>query len=535
MLTGVCMPTSKLFLLASLSSLYGLIGCAMPDDGLEDECADGKCDVAKTPCDGIMVDKSGNKMKNPARSVGDPFAKAVLHAGDTCPTTFTEIMDKLRENDKEGCPGEQDGIETRVISETAQAMGKASGMRAVVTRTCNNRSTDGIIFSLFGLQPNQSSLPRGAEVIAFDETAGVFNYYETDGDTLNFFGSSKDMLKGTGTAGDRRCAGCHPDGGLVMKELDTPWMHWEGHENTPGADDFVKKHAKNLGSKTSGAELEGVVKSGNRKWNKTRIATLKASGKVTELLRPLFCTNEFNLDNGSDFGSPVAGGPGGSEMSRIPFDSILDPQLKSFGSISVEFADYDAQIKANGQRVEGVPNAIDTFFDYTFVERAHIDNDYVDQLVAAGIIDADFVKDVLMVDFTRPVFSSDRCTLADFAPALSAEDLKADKIRAGFIAALEAETPAATSPAGALLKNLKTDGDTAAHEAKVDAFVAACTALGSKPFVANALQITSLNRSQARQRPVVEFDATMPTDNLNVDAAARLSPTTCQIVKTFTP
>ena len=529
------MPTSKLFLLVGLSSVFGLIGCAMPEDGLEDECADGKCDVAKTPCDGIMVDKSGNKMKNPARSVGDPLAKAVFHAGESCPTSFSEIMDKLRQNDKEGCPGEQDGLETRLISETAQAMGKASSYRAVTTRTCNNRSTDGIIFSLFGLSAGQAKLPEGVEMIAFNESAGVFNYYETDGTTLNFFGSSKDMLKGTGNAGDRRCAGCHVDGGLVMKELDTPWMHWEGHENTPGAEDFVKKHAKNLGSKTSGAELEGVVKSGNEKWNKTRIATLKAAGKVDALLKPLFCTNEFNLDNGADFGSPVTGGPGGSEISRIPFDSLLDPQLKSFGSISIEFADYDAQIKSNGQRVEGVPNAIDTFFDYTFVERAAIDNDYVEQLVAAGIIDADFVKDVLMVDFTRPVFSSDRCALADFAPTLSGEDLKADKVRAGFIASLEAETPTATSPAGALLNNLKTTGDAAAHDAKVDAFIAACTALGSKPFVQNALQITSLNRSQARQLPIVEFDATMPTDSLNVDAAARLSPTTCQVVKTFAP
>jgi hypothetical protein len=522
---------SKLFLLASLGSL---IGCAMPDDGLEDECADGKCDVASTPCDGIMVDKSGNKMKNPARSVADPLAKAVFHPGESCPTSFSDIMDKLRENDKEGCAGEQDGLETRLISETAQAMGKASGYRAVTTRTCNNRSTDGIIFSLFGLRAG-GGLPEGVEMIAFDETAGVFNYYETDGQKLNFFGSSKDMLKGPGSGDDRRCANCHTGGGLVMKELDTPWMHWEGHEDTPGAEDFVTKNKKNLGSKTSGAELEGVVKGGNEKWNKTRIATLKEQGKVSELLRPLFCTTEFNLDNGSDFGSPVAGGPGGSEMSRIPFDSLLDPQLKSFGSISVTFADYDAQIKANGQRVEGVPNAVDTFFDYAFVERSHADNDYVEQLVAAGIIDNDFVKDVLMVDFTRPVFSSDRCALADFAPTLSGEDLKADKVRAGFIASLEAETPGASSPAGALLKNLQTDGDASAHDAKVDAFIAACTALGSKKLVDNALQITSLNRSQARQRPIIEFDATMPTDNLSVDEGSRLSPTTCNVVKTFAP
>jgi hypothetical protein len=526
------MPTSKLFLLAGLSSLYGLIGCAMPEDGLEDECADGKCDVAKTPCDGIMIDKSGNKMKNPARSVDDPFAKAVLHAGDTCPTTFSEIMDKLRENDKEGCTEERDGIETRVISETAQAQGKATNYRAVVTRTCNNRSTDGIVFSLFGLSAGAAKLPEAVEIIAFDETEGVFNYYETDGSELHFFGSSKDMLKGPGQNGDKRCANCHVAGGLVMKELDTPWLHWEGHMDTPGAEALIKKH-KNLGSQTSGAELEGLVKGANEKWNKTRIATLKAAGKVDELLKPLFCSTEFNLDNGADFESPVLGGPGGSELSRIPFDVLLDPQLKSFGSISVEFSDYDAKIKANGQKLNGIPGAIDTVFDYVFPERAHIDNDYVEQLVAAGIIDADFVKDVLMVDFTRPVFSDDRCALAAFAPQLSAEDLKADKIRDGFIAALEAESPTATSPGGVLLKNLKTAADATAHDGKVDAFVAACTALGSSTFLDNQLKITSLIRDISRESPIMEFEQTMPDDTLNVNRGARLDPKTCQLTNAF--
>jgi len=523
---------SKFFLVASLGSL---VGCAMPEDDLSDDCADGKCDVASTPCDGIMVDKSGNKMRNPARSVGDPLAKAVWHAGDSCPTSFSEIMAKLKENDKEGCPGEQDGLETRLISETAQAMGKATNYRAVTTRACNNRSTDGIIFSLFGLQAGQNKLPEGVEMIAFDETEGVFNYYETDGNTLNFFGSSKDMLKGPASGDVRRCANCHVGGGIVMKELDTPWMHWEGHENTPGSDDFVKKHQKFLGSKASGAELEGVVKGGNTKWNKTRIATLKAGGKVSELLRPLFCSTEFNLDNGADFGSPVIGGPGGTQISRIPGDSLLDPQLKSFASVTIDFADYDAQIKANGQRVEGVPNAVDTFFDYAFIERAHIDNDYVQQLVSSGVIDQDFVKDVLMIDFTRPVFSSDRCALVDFAPTLSAEDMKPDAIRAGFIASLEAESPGANSPAGVLLQNLKTAGDATSHDQKVDAFLAACTALGSKTFVKNALEVTSLNRTLARRSPIMEFSATMPTDNLSIDDGARLSPTTCQVVNTFTP
>ncbi len=524
---------SKLILL-SLASLVPILASCAPTDTDDLECdEDGKCDeVPASPCDGIMKDKSGANTKKTAGRRNDPLAKAVWRTGTDCPVSFEAIMDKLRANDKEGCPNENDGIETRLISETAQASGKATSYRAVTTRTCNNRSTEGIVFSLFGLQAGQSSLPSGVEMIAFDDTAGIFNYYETDGRTLNFFGSSKDMLKGPGSNDTRRCANCHVGGGLVMKELDTPWLHWEGHIDTPGAEDLVKAH-KNLGSKTSGAELEGVVKGGNEKWNKVRIETLKAAGKVDKLLEPLFCTVEFNLDNGSDFDSPVGGGPGGSEINRIPFDSLLDPQLKSFGSINIDFADYDALIKANGQTLAGVPGAIDTIFDYVFIERSHIDNDYVEQLKAAGIIDDDFIKDVLMVDFTRPVFSTDRCGLLSFAPTLAAGDMTAAKIRDGFAAKLESETPVSGSPAATLLANLKTTGDASAHDGKVDAFIAACTARGSRPFLTDALKITSLNRSTARKRPVMEFASTMPSDSLSVDANARLHPATCELTTSF--
>ena len=90
-----------------------------------------------------------------------------------------------------------------------------------------------------------------------DDTAGVFNYYETDGQgKINFFGSSKDLVEqGTGPGQVRRCAGCHTGGGLIMKELDTPWMHWEGHENHPGAAELVTANKNLLGRKNTGAEV----------------------------------------------------------------------------------------------------------------------------------------------------------------------------------------------------------------------------------------------------------------------------------------
>ncbi len=513
-----------------------LIGCATPADSVN--CDNGRCDVPDeevpdSPCDGIITDHSGGNHAKVAGRNQDALSKLVFQKGANCPTNFQDIMAKLREEDKEGCADERAGIQTRFVSETAQASGKATNYRTVTTRKCANRGANSIIFS-GSARAGATTMPKAVEIIAFDETAGVYNFYDSDGSSLNFFGSSTDLLKGTGDDRDtRRCAGCHVGGGLIMKELDSPWINWEGHIDHPGAKEVVD-NIKDLGSKTTGIEFEGLVNSANDKWNTVRVNHLKDGDKaVANLLKPLFCTVEINLANGASFASPIIGGRGGDEMSSVPLKSLLDPQLKGFGSIPITFTDYDDLIKANGQVVDGLAGAIDTIIDYTFVQRGHIDNDFVNKLKAAGIVDDDLIKDVLMVDFTRPIFSDDRCGLLTFAPDLSGADLTAAKIRDGFIANLEAESPVAGSPAATLLANLKDTADATTHTAKVDAFINACKALGSKPFMTNALTITSLNRTKARGLPVIEFGAAFPSDNLNVDPAARLHPTTCQLTNDF--
>lgn len=514
------------------------IGCSSDNGNTgpdADSCRGDKCDdldlpdseVADSPCDGIMIDESGRGNAKVAARLDDPLANFVFKTGEDCPVTFQDIMAKLRLNDTEGCADEESGISTRAVSETAQAAGEATSYRLVTSRRCGGRDTHELVFSLFGIRAGATALPGGVEVMAFDKTAGVFNYYETDGREVHFFGNSHDMAKGA-QGNVRRCAACHTGGGLIMKELDTPWVHWEGHMDIPGARELIDAHA-DLGSRATGSEFEGVVKKGNKAWNETRLASLRENSSLKEALRPLFCTVEVNLDNGADFESPVEGGEGGSEMSRIGFDSLLDPQLKGFGSISVDFADYDAAIKANGQRIQGIPGAIDTVFDYVFIERAHADNDYVDKLEAAGLINEEFIKDVLMVDFTRPIFSADRCDLLEFAPVLASADQNPDSIRKGFLDNLG--NPAAGTPEAELKNNLLTEGG---HDTAIDAYTTACTDLGSPALVENALQITSLNRATASNLRVFEFPQTMPTDNLSVAQGSRLSPVDCNVTTAFT-
>ena len=153
-------------------------------------------------------------------------------------------------------------------------------------------------------------------------------------------------------------------------------------------------------------------------------------------------------------GSVSVGSVGsGDDLSEIPADFLFDPRVKDFGGIEMSASTYRTAILDAGQKVvdgsgrqqkdnRGTP-AVDTIFDFVFPERSFADNDYVEQLISKDIITEHFAKDVLMVDFTRPVFSEDRCGLLSFAPQLSADDMTADKIRQGFIDSLKAESPAA--------------------------------------------------------------------------------------------
>ena len=519
-------PTAlALSLASSLLAASLLSGCAAEGgDPGETECEGDKCDdldkpdseVPDSPCDGIMVDKSGRGHEKVAGRLHDPLATAVLQAGDDCPVTFQTIVAKLQKNDAQDCQN-TNGMLTRAISETAQLAGKGTSYRTVTSRTCGGRDNHGLLFSLFGVTSTTKTLPKNVEMIAFDATAGVFNYYETDGQTLNFFGNSTDMLKGKGDDDDRRCAGCHVGGGLIMKELRAPWLHWEGDTTTPGADTLVKGNAL-LGTKSNGIELEGTVDSANSIWNPKRIDFMKKVGDTKELLRPLFCTPEIQIGSG---------GPG--DVSSVPGDLLLDPVLNNFPSLSFDNADYKALIADNGQEVAGTGKA-DTFFPFAFPHRSSIDADYVQQLISKRVVSQEFVKDVLSVDFTRPIFSEDRCSLLEFVPSIPSSSLSGKALSEGMIANIG--TPPAGSPAAELVAQFKSTGG---WESRVSTFTAACEARPPKELLADILKITSLLRDQARERQVIEFEESMPDDNQSVAEGTRLHPVTCTITSDFVP
>lgn len=346
----------------------------------------------------------------------DPIAQFVLRAQGECPDTFAEVAAKLDERDDAAC--DSAAVQTAVISETSQVLGKPDVFRAMVGRTCGGRPEHGLQMSLTPLAGDATTPPDDAEFMAFDETLGMFAFYTLQGGVWTFHGTSRDLV----TPGTQsKCAACHVDGGMIMKELDTPWLHWEGDSNTPGAAELIDR-IDDLGVRTTGADLEQTVLAANAEWTEIWVKDLLLENDLRRVLEPLFCTKEFNLGTAAKAAS--------DDVRFVPAEALVDDVFDTgaFGlQVNVDAAAYDAAIAAASQRVQvggqplvgpdGQP-VTDTHFRLAYVQRARADQQFVERLIQIGVINREFALDVLAVDFTRPVFSQERCALLDFVPSV---------------------------------------------------------------------------------------------------------------------
>lgn len=385
--------------------------CANPEP--EDYACQNVVDASGRPATGELL-----------ADIRDPLAVAVLKRPGACPSTYAELVAKLRLEDTARCHGgDRAGMVGRLASERAQLLGHADNMRATVGRQCSRRNAYELMFWVPPIDASNPQLPDGpVQVIAFDDTTDAFDFYTLEGvegePRWTFHGSSYEMIDGDPATG-RACERCHGDGGLTMLELDEPWLHWEaGPVRTPGADGVIDRFAE-LGSRGSGPELAEIVRAGNRRWNESRIATLtneleteRHGGSLRALLAPLFCASTHNL--GSAGRPDHRGAP--QPPSRFSADVFVDPVWGLSTDVPFAPSTYQSALQMIGSRIEGIAGPVDTYFGFTYVTRAASDVDYVGRLIALGIVDEELALDVLSIDFTRPVFSDDRCELLEYVP-----------------------------------------------------------------------------------------------------------------------
>jgi hypothetical protein len=447
----------------------------------------------------------------------DPVTNLLLTTPG-CPKTLGEILDKLSTVDARDC--ENPSVETHQISEEAVSTNRPAPTRTVISRACGKRKKFDLLLSsrasTAGID-QQLGGPSFVEAIGRD-TDGVFNFYSEEGGRWRVFGKGTDFIASGYDCKDGaclpkisgstavRCASCHPGGGLNMKELESPWVFWD-QSIFPGAQETIQKTPA-LGARSPGASLEfQIVEPGNEEWVRTRVATSKTKGNLKELLRPLFCTIDMNLRTG--FTSP-------SFVAQPDF--FVDRTFKVKTEVNLSPDLYTQLIDAPDVK-QHTRFGKDTPFPFIYPMRSAQDQAYQAELLGEHIVDDDFVRDVLFVDFTRPIYSSDRCGLLERGPATLADgEMNPQGIKAAWKKALDGATDGVAKQ---FLASLTDESDAAKHNADVAAFVAACDARQDKPqLMRDIVQWAShLRKAVTNVRNanggIIEFPgATLPLDSL---------------------
>jgi hypothetical protein len=273
------------------------------------------------------------------------------------------------------------------------------------------------------------------ELIARDPVKEVFNFYELTRDRKGrpgwfYRGDSLDIQQDVRllhrqpdphnpSFGNRlRCSGCHIAGGPIMKELAAPHNDWGRTERLPfdprRADAPLSEILQGL---VDASELAKSVKVGLAQLEESqKFQQAKRTLTLQEQLRPLFCPVELNLESDTtpfDHKAPKI---------EIPSAFFLDPMLAK-GAVAVERAHYEAALTAAQTKFPGTSQA-DADHGWLTPVKAFSDTLVIGSLVKQGVIDQEFVSDVLAVDLTNPLslLPTARCKLLRVLPENAAGD-----------------------------------------------------------------------------------------------------------------
>jgi hypothetical protein len=505
------------------NSLFVLLAAALLPFAQACSASDGNADsdeAAQTSRGCAVVDaQKGGK----ADLSGDDsaFARLVL-ANKTvtkCPTTFTSALAALKS--KVPHPERQS---TFGVDETANTP-NAGGHRFVVsidtgdapvvgngTGSAGDNTTRVWMAALEGTPATGGAAQLDEsfiEVIAFSPSRQANVFYKFFDGSWHLMGDGTQANPATSTS-DKKffCRNCHASGALNFKELELPWNNWNSARfEMPKPTKMVGTMKTLMNDLGDAYVLEKMISGGNRDLVKARVAAVLAGKRPDEsaktLLRHVMCDlGEPTLASSQAAMQPHALDNDDPASIFVPNAVFEQLERGGRGSVMVSRSAYKAALTKGKQTVGG--KAGDTMFAFFVPERSFVDDAVGDELVAAGVLDAGLLLDLRMTDFTNPVFSAQRCALADTAPDGVAT---ADALRKAWIPILQRSKLAG---AAGLAKRLATPDDDAAHEQAIADYVARCVARGASATDGPAFVDDLLRLSSQRRRA---FEATFPAIN----------------------
>lgn len=431
----------------------------------------------------------------------DPFFNLVLAKGS--PKTLTAIEEAI-----------QPDARSRVMFVVSERLAESKDgvRRAVIAFRGSNAGiplTGNVFLSVFFNSSGFDEDVEAVEVVAWDTTNRSYNYYKLEDDRgerkWTFRGSSAGAERLSATERAGTCFQCHINGAPIMKELLFPWNNWvsgqfEAAYLVRGRADAWPVASNTRMASLGGAEaLEGLVLDSIRRFNRTRVEStiglMPLLGERTvaggqQLLRPLFVTTEFNIISSAARSGLHPMGPKqpGNASVTVPGSSLVNVDLFSGGGIAgyrglggtaaarfrrlIELSadEYARLVNETGTTLDGRPG--DTVFAWFASEPSHIDNHYIDLLIAEQIIPATFAAAIQAVDFKTPVLSARRASLLKYVPENFSVGTAAarEAFVRDFVARVRASNPVEGSAEAEVLAILESADPIAAVNARLNAY-----------------------------------------------------------------
>lgn len=322
------------------------------------------------------------------------------------------------------------------------------------------------------------------EAIAWDPAKGYYNFYELIGTRTSgqwfYRGDSRDAVldnrylhrappANRPKFGTRmRCSACHTSGGPIMKEIAPPHNDWwaAGRALPLAPNRPAPQVQRRLEQLVLAADFAESVRRGQDKLEQsTAWQQILSTRSLQEQLRPLFCTVEINLESAP-------------EPSEACTNSLVTPAgfwthpLLAAQDLTLSCRDYGNSLNRRGFRFPETQNR-DADHPWLTPVKSRSDLSAVVSLVERGVVDEEFVADVLAVDFEQPVFSAERCNLLQFVPTGSGN----------MVEQLRATLRQRSEPGAQQLYQNLTDPERTArfHRARAAAYLAQTDARLSRP------------------------------------------------------
>jgi hypothetical protein len=350
------------------------------------------------------------------------------------------------------------------------------------------------------------------ELIAWDPSKRTFNFYELIGDGSQgrwfYRGDSHDIQRDLKFlhlqpnpsqpqfGKTLRCAGCHMNGGPIMKELAMPHNDW-----------WTPERVLDAGGRKPDAALAGILKTlvpaeVLAQSVKIGVIGIHSSGvqaplSLREKLRPLFCPMEINFESDLQ--------PADSATSiQVPTGFFVDPRLAqgpSQAPIVVSKSAYDAGMSSQGMRF---PETQRTDADHAFVTpvKAFSDIVAIESLRKTGLIDDEFITDILAIDFANPLVSPARCGLLRLLPAQASANWREQfvtAIQSALHQASVAKSPWAPVLSEALANLTDPTRNSTFHRARAQRFLQNCAQRAqAATHVSHWVQLLAQRRAEVR-------------------------------------